>query len=167
MNTLKPPIERIPELVHKLYELVGEFESLFLERKFTPDGHLVGSIGEVLAAHRYQLLLQPASAEGHDAVTTAGKQVQVKATQGQTVALRSEPIHLIVLHLARTGEATEIFNGPGSIAWQNCGAMQKNGQRPIRLSKLKRLMSSVPQDQRIPQKAICLDVIEVSKPNIL
>ena len=38
-------IDCIPELVRDLYKLVAKFEALFPERKFTPDGHLVGSIG--------------------------------------------------------------------------------------------------------------------------
>lgn len=152
MNTDTSPIARVPELIHRLYELVSEFETLFPGRKFTPDGHLVGSIGEVLAAHRYQLQLYQASAEGHDAITSSGQQVQIKATQGKTIALRSEPSYLIVLQLLRSGEAVEVFNGPGSLAWQSCGAMQKNGQRPISLSKLKVLMGSITPGQRIPQR---------------
>jgi len=40
-------------LVKQLYKIVKEFERLFPERRFTPDGHLVGSIGEVIAKHRY------------------------------------------------------------------------------------------------------------------
>ena len=38
--------------VGKLYDLVGQLEHLFPSRSFTLDGHLVGSIGEVLAAER-------------------------------------------------------------------------------------------------------------------
>jgi hypothetical protein len=145
------PVERVPELVRKLYSLVAELEALFPGRAFTPDGHLVGSIGEVIAAYRYSLTLHAASQEAHDAVAPDGRQVQVKATQGTGVALRAEPEHLIVLHLDRYGEATEVFNGPGAVVWSNCGAMQKNGQRPISLSKLRTLMQQVPFAGRVPQ----------------
>ena len=48
-------IEKIPALVQRLYGLVEELEELFPSRRFTPDGHLVGSIGEVLAAFHYDL----------------------------------------------------------------------------------------------------------------
>lgn len=146
------PIERVPELVRRLYALVAEFEALFPGRAFTPDGHLVGSIGEVIAAHRYRLRLHAASSEGHDAVSTEGKQVEIKATQGSSVGLRSEPEQLIVLHLGSSGEAAEVFNGPGRIAWENCGKVQKNGQRPISLSKLRKLMGEVQQAQRVAAK---------------
>jgi hypothetical protein len=85
------PIDLIPELVRSLYAIVGELEGLFPGRKFTPDGHLVGSIGEVLAARLYDLELLPASAERHDAKAPDGRLVQIKATQTKSVGLRSEP----------------------------------------------------------------------------
>jgi len=43
-------VERVPDLVGRLYEIVSELEALFPGRHFTPDGHLVGSLGEVMAA---------------------------------------------------------------------------------------------------------------------
>ena len=150
--TVNPPIDRVPELVRKLYALVAEFESLFPGRAFTPDGHLVGSIGEVVAAYMYGLSLHPASAESHDATAPNGRLVQVKATQGKSVALRAEPEHLVVLLLQQSGEALEVYNGPGALVWQQCGAMQKNGQRPISLTKLRALMTSVQQSKRLPQR---------------
>jgi len=57
-----------------------------------------------------------------------------------------------VLRLTRRGQAIEAFNGPGHLAWEAAGKMQKNGQRSISLSTLERLMRSVPQDARLPQR---------------
>ena len=151
-KSLPHPIDQVPELVRKLYAIVSEFQKLFPGRSFTPDGHLVGSIGEVLAASRYSLVLLPSSNAGHDAKTLDGRQVELKATQGSRVALRSEPEHLIVLHLATDGTATEVFNGPGFLVWSECGKMQKNGQRSISVSKLRKLMNDVPISQRIETK---------------
>ena len=71
-------IEEIPGLVRSLYELVGQLEALFPERRFTLDGHLVGSIGEALAAHQYGLELL-ATAKGHDATAPDNRQVQGQA----------------------------------------------------------------------------------------
>jgi hypothetical protein len=147
---MKPnAIAAVPALVKQLYEIVREFERLFPGRRFTPDGHLVGSIGEVIAAHRYGLNLLPASIEAHDAKTPGGVLVQVKATQGRSVALRAEPNHLLVLQLTPSGEVMEVFNGPGSIAWAECGPMQRNGQRCIGLSKLRTLMAVVKPSVRL------------------
>jgi hypothetical protein len=152
--TMNPEIQavaKVPELVRKLYELVAEFERLFPGRSFTPDGHLVGSIGEVVAAHNYGLTLHAASSESHDATAPNGWLVQVKATQGKSVALRSEPQHLLVLLLHSSGEVEEIYNGPGAPVWAACGARQKNGQRPISLTKLRGLMQGVSQSERLPR----------------
>jgi hypothetical protein len=146
------PIYKVPHLVSRLYTIVAEFETLFPGRKFTPDGHLVGSIGEVIAAHRYGLKLYPASTLAHDAAAPDGRNVEIKATQGLSVAMRAEPEHLIVLHLNKEGHATEVFNGPGVLAWERSGAMQRNGQRAISLFQLKKLMQEVPQVQRLPAR---------------
>lgn len=150
MTTTRFPVDAVPNLVTRLYEIVAELEQLFPGRRFTPDGHLVGSIGEVIAAHRYGLNLREHSTQGHDATTRDGSEVEIKATQGTSVALREEPHHLIVLHLDKAGNATEVYNGPGSTVWNTCGAMQRNGQRAITLTKLRMLMRDVPQGKRLP-----------------
>lgn len=144
------PIESVSKLVGELYRVVQEFERLFPGRRFTPDGHLVGSIGEVMAAHRYGLKLLPHSYRGHDARAPDGSLVEIKATQSSSIGLREEPMHLLVLQLGRGGEVSEVFNGPGSLAWLAAGKMQRNGQRPISLSKLKALMVEVAPASRIP-----------------
>ena len=144
------PIGEIPRLVAELYEIVGHLESYFPGRRFTPDGHLVGSLGEVLAAYHYDLELLPASTETHDAVACDGTMVQIKATQGRSVGIRSEPQHLLVLKILRDGSTEEIFNGPGRVAWKNAGRMQKNGQRQITISKLRQLMTAISNSDRIP-----------------
>lgn len=133
-------IKRIPDLIKDLYSIVDELESHFPGRKFTPDGHLVGSIGEVLVADKYGLELLPASAETHDAKTKDGKMVQIKATQGRSVGIRSEPDHLIVVKIMPDGTIEECYNGEGKTAWEQSGKMQKNGQRSISISKLKEIM---------------------------
>jgi hypothetical protein len=145
------PIDTIPGVVQRLYELVSELEAAFPGRPFTPDGHLVGSLGEVLASHEYDLTLLSCSTECHDAQTRTGTLVQIKATQGRTVALRAQPDHLLVILLKRDGTIEEIYNGPGHLAWQHCGRPQKNGQSPISVNKLRRLMKDVPEPERLPK----------------
>lgn len=145
MNTNR---KKIPALVKRLYAIVAELESLFPGRKFTPDGHLVGSIGEVIAAHEYGLTLLNSSAEIHDA--RQGKRlIQIKATQVKYIGLGSEPQYLLVLKLLKDGTTEEIYNGPGAPVWRNAGPMQKNGHRLIRLPKLCTLMKSVKETQKI------------------
>ena len=151
---MKEAIEAVPLLVKELYAIVRNLEDHFPGRKFTLDGHLVGSIGEVLAAYHYNLVLFAASSETHDAQCPEGRKVQVKATQGRSVGLRAEPEHLLVLKLESDGNVSEVFNGPGDLAWSNAGAMQKNGQRPISVSKLRFLMDRVAEDDRLVRRSV-------------
>jgi len=45
--------ERLPEIIREIYRLVADLEAMFPSRHFTPDGPMVGSIGEALAAYYY------------------------------------------------------------------------------------------------------------------
>lgn len=132
-------MNRTAEIIREIYRLVDELEALYPGRKFTPDGHLVGSIGEAYAAERYGLALLPASATTHDAVDADGHHYQIKATGGSSIGIRACPDNLLVLKLHRDGSLTEAYNGPGQPAWDAAGRMQKNGQRTISLSKLRGL----------------------------
>jgi len=58
---------KLPKPVADIYRAVDELSRAYPGRKFTLDGHLVGSIGEVVAAEALGLTLYPASHPGHDA----------------------------------------------------------------------------------------------------
>lgn len=128
----------ITDKITELFNITKELEKLYPGRKFTIDGHLVGSIGEVLVADKFNLTLLPNSTKTHDAVDNEGKYYQIKTTQTNRISLSSEPIMLIVVKLNPDGSWDVIYNGPGKPVWDNSGKMQKNGQRPISLSKIKK-----------------------------
>lgn len=142
-------LEKLTEKIKELYSIVNELEDEFPGRHFTPDGHLVGSIGEVLAASYYGLKLLPASSKTHDAISKDGKMVQIKATQIERVSLSSKPEYLVILKILQSGKADEIYNGPGQQVWEATGKMQKNGQKSISLSKVKSLMNDVQLSDRL------------------
>lgn len=144
-------VKQVAPLVKELYLIVQQLENLFPGRHFTPDGHLVGSIGEVLAAYRYNLELFQASNETHDAKASDGRMIQIKATQGRSIGLSSEPEFLIVLKILEDGTSEEVYNGPGDLPWNRAGKQQKNGQRNIAVTTLKRLMDEVDSNSRIPR----------------
>ena len=143
--------DRLPEIISELYQVVRELEEMFPERHFTPDGHLVGSIGECLAAYHYGLELLPASSLGADAVKGRIR-VEIKATQAGRIGIRSKPEHLLVLQLDKQGSFKEIYNGPGSKVWEEVAGkpVPSNGQYQISLTKLKSLMELVPEEERMP-----------------
>lgn len=138
-------------LVQQLYATVDQLESLFPGRHFTPDGHMVGSIGECLVAEAYQLTLMTASNKGYDAVSQCGKRVEIKATQATSAAFRSEPEHTIVIQIKRDGTFDEIFNGPGDVVWNQFSDKPppSNGQYQISLNKLRALQLTIDKSQQL------------------
>jgi len=107
---------RIPAIITSLYALVDELETLFPERRFTLDGHLVGSIGEIAAKYFYNLKLLPIGNQNFDALTLDEnrKSVQIKLTAGDAVSLadyQDHPDLLIVLKIDRKSGFSEIYNG--------------------------------------------------------
>ena len=150
-ETGRRPTAVVPDVVRQLCALVAQLGEVFPERSFTLDGHLVGSIGEVLAAEKYGLQLLSMTSEKHDAETTDGRLVQIKTTQGTSVGLRSEPDYLLVLKLCPNGSIDEVYNGPGALAWGAAGKPQRNGQSAIRVTKLRTLMGNVSKADQIPR----------------
>ena len=138
---------KLQSLVKQLYSAVKELEEMFPGRHFTPDGHMVGSLGECLVADAYDLELRTASNKGYDAVTADGLEVEIKATQSESVAFRSNPSYTIVIKLFPDGTFDEIYNGPGHLVWdQFIGKrLPSNGQYQISLTKLRKLNNDVPQ----------------------
>ncbi len=146
--------KRFPELIRELYAVVKQLEEMFPNRPFTPDGHMVGSLAECFAEYYYGLSLYGCSNRGHDA-HVEGRKVEIKATQGDRVALRSGPERLLVFRLFKDGSFEEVYNGPGAPVWALVGGRSRpsNGQFQVSLTQLRKLMQSVPQEQRLKRVA--------------
>lgn len=132
----------LPPEVAEIYDAVARLEAKYPGRKFTPDGHLVGSIGEVIAAEAFGLELLAASNAAHDARSSDGRLVQVKLTAGKSVSLNGNCDWLLVLKIASHTTAELVYFGAGQQVWDICGPMQKNGQRRVSLSKLRGLSAT-------------------------
>jgi hypothetical protein len=126
---------KLPAPVADIYRAVAELELLYPGRPFTLDGHLPGSIAEVIAAEHFGLTLYPASKPGHDAFDANGD-VQIKWTAGNAISMYADCDRLIVLRVV-SREGVEIFyDDKGGPAWAAAGKPQKNGQRKVGLAKL-------------------------------
>ena len=140
------------EKVKQLITIVNELESEFEGRTFTLDGHLVGSIGEVLAAYYYGLELLPPSAKTHDAISEDGRNIQIKLTQISRVLITSEPDYLIVLFLdKKTGQVFEVYNGLGKEPWDTSYLQEQHNNHYMRLSTLVQLDTHVQYNEKIKQ----------------
>lgn len=147
--------EDFREQVRNIYRAVNALEAMFPGRPFTPDGHMVGSLGECLVADAYKLTLMPPSNEGYDAVTKEGKKIEIKATQAKSVAFRSCPEHTIIIRIKKDGTFEEFFNGPGEVIWRQFEGKKRpsNGQYQISLDRVAALNAMIPEAERVPRNA--------------
>ena len=145
----------LTSIINELYALTTRLEKMYPGRHFTPDGHLVGSIGEVFAAERYGISLFTAGCETHDGKAPDGRLVQIKATQRRSVGIYEEPDFLLVLSIDSEGRLTEVYNGPGRPVWQLVSGRKrpKTGQYQVSLARLRRLNEGVSPEERIPPVA--------------
>ncbi len=138
----------LPTAVAKIYKAVEELEREFPGRPFTPDGHLVGSIGEVMAREVFGFELYPPSNKGHDAKCKTRGDVEVKITAGKSVSFYSDCNHLIVLRIVSPSEGEVVYDGAGAPVLQLAGKIQKNGQRRASLGKIRQLASQLKGNAR-------------------
>lgn len=138
-------VEQIPMLISDLMKTTGRLNSLFKGRPFTPDGHLVGSIGEVVAEYIYDLKLEACSTPGFDARTSDNRTVEIKLTgaKGRSFAIRwsagttnQPPDILLCLQLTTEG-FKEIYNGDFPLNLLADKKTQNNGQISLTLNSLR------------------------------
>lgn len=134
--------------VQKLIRIVNELEEEFPGRHFTLDGHLVGSIGEVMAVYYYGIELYTASAVAHDGEVN-GRKVQIKISQQDDIVINHEPEYLIVLYLNKGGNIYEVYNGPGKMPWESASKRDSHNNRHMRVNKLMELDDKVNVEDRI------------------
>ncbi len=136
---------KLPPEVIEIYRIVSDLERKYPGRRFTPDGHMVGSIGEVIAAEAFGLRLFRGSFPGHDAIDPEGRNVQIKLTGGSIAALQATCDRLLVMRIMSDRMHAEvIYNGDGAPVWQAAGPMRKNGQRSISVKKLRKMSETNP-----------------------
>ena len=144
-------VEQVPALIGELLRVTNHLNRMFEGRPFTPDGHLVGSIGEVVAEYIYGLKLAPCSTPRVDAYTNDDRSVQIKLTgeRGTSYGIRwsngdedLQPDILICLKLTERG-FVEIYNGLFPLALLSGRKDQKNGQVSLPVSRLSDLNPSL------------------------
>lgn len=132
-------VGRIEKLIRKFSKTVSELDEVCKavepKRHFTLDGHLVGSIGEVVAQYYYDITLEQSSVAKYDAHHNS-KKVQIKTTQRSSVTLQHGDGYLIVLHMSAEGVFSEVYNGLASYPWKE---IEENKSKRISLRKLAKL----------------------------
>ncbi|WP_264522378.1 DUF6998 domain-containing protein [Flavobacterium sp. N1994] len=136
--------KELQKIIVELWEIVNRLEKNYFEdgKKFTIDGHLLGSIGEVYAKEKFKLTLYNNSAKTHDAIDeVTKKEYQIKITQRNKVGLRHEPKNLIVIQIDKTGMPNIIYNGNGEPVW-NLIKNKKAEQKFISIKQLEKIKAN-------------------------
>lgn len=126
------------EFIREVFANCAELSKRF-GRPVSPDGHLVGSLGEIYAREKLGLVLMEPSNEGFDARTPDGVPVEIKSTTKNSISLSNSGTKsdvLVVVKFDETGQGRIVYNGPSSVAWELASKPQKNGQRRLSISKL-------------------------------
>jgi hypothetical protein len=148
----------IPEAVGQLLAIVDRLRDAYKtqNKQFTLDGRLIGDIGEVLAEEAYDITLFDDLQKHHDATCTDGRLVQIKATMKESLTFPVDhiPLYYIGLKIHSNGTFTEIFNGPGAVAWESVKNRKptKTNLHSVSLSALTKLNANVFVCDRIPKR---------------
>lgn len=142
----RPRRVAMPEPVAAMFEAIKVLEQKYPRRKFTLDGHLAGSIGEVIAAEALNLELHP----GTD-TDDAGADVQIKLTDGRAIAMHGPSQRLVVMRVVSPQEAEIVYDGPGQPAWDEASKPGKDGQRVVSLARLRKFAATNAPRPRCPR----------------
>jgi len=142
--------KRFSDLLKQIYSAVAGLEQMFPGRHFTPDGHMVGSIGEALASYHYGIELYKPGHPVFDGKKD-GKEIQIKATQKHSVAVKPGGGTLLVLRLEQDGAFEEIYNGNADRVWKSLShrKLSKAGEISISLKQLRKLQADVQKVEKI------------------
>ena len=131
-----------------------------LGRDFTPLQVLVGGLGEILAAEKYDLELRPPKTDimdVFDAIDSSGRNIRIRCDLTDTTAVHQDATGgmLLVLKLLPDATIGEIFNGPMSAAHQLTKGRKADGSGLVKLdhSELRALMKSVRTSVTIPLRS--------------
>lgn len=128
-------------------------------RLFTPDGRMVGDIGEVIAGVFYQVKLHNVGRHDWDG-TYNSRNVQIKATGGKDTYLKEPPKESFVDSLLmifkidrKSGEYELIYNGDIQRVWNELKNKKPDvtGAKIISLDRLRELQKSVHPKNIIPK----------------
>ncbi|GHV61017.1 hypothetical protein FACS1894195_0850 [Bacteroidia bacterium] len=126
--------------IQSLWKIVSRLETEYKDdkRKFTLDGHFLGSLGEVYAKEEFHLELLTNSEKAHDAIDKNGDKYQIKITQRDKVGIRYAPDNLIVIAINKEGLPETIYKGKGKLVWDLI-KHKKQLQKTISIKQLKEL----------------------------
>lgn len=138
-------IKQFREAIKDLYLSVAKLQVAFPDKPFTPDGRMVGDIGEAIAALKFNVVLDKKLRRHWDGyrVDSLGKkhEVQIKATQKDETYLKKPPYEgdLIVFKIFSSGEWECCYDGKIMRVWNSLARLKPDstGAKFIKLARLR------------------------------
>lgn len=128
----------VNNLIRTVFDACAKL-TLLTGRPVSPDGHLVGTLGEIVASEALDLELMPPSNDGYDATDSQGRKVEIKTTTRRSIGIANKGTaaeRLVVVTLNERGTGQVVYDGPIQTALDMAGPPRANGQRTLALSKL-------------------------------
>jgi len=140
-------LAQLKKAIIDLYSVVAKLHSVFPDRKFTPDGRMVGDIGEAIASIKFGVITDKKSKKNWDGyrIDSFGKRhdIQIKTTQKDETYLKNPPHEggLIVFKIFNDGEWERCYDGPIKKVWNSLSKKKPDntGAKIIKLNKLKEI----------------------------
>ncbi len=156
--SIKPIVLPLPKAVIDLWKsqqkLAKHYEHTGL--KFTLDGRIVGDIAEALALEHFDLKLPPQRTKGVDALTQAGKTVQIKASglknKGPAFTPGTGVAHYLIFFQFNfeASSATVFYNGLEEPVRRELLPKSWAGTKVVNLSKLGDLAQRLESSDALP-----------------
>ena len=139
--------------IASIYEIANELGREFNISRCTPDGHLLGAIGQIAAKIAFGLQFGSDKKEHNCSWSDQNRiiNVQVRCTGRGSVAIRKEPEYLIALEISETGKIYLLYNGPGEYVWERI-KHQKQAQKNASRNQLTEARYEVSPKIQIPIK---------------
>lgn len=136
---------QLKSAVKNLYLSVEKLHSAFPNKPFTPDGRMVGDIGEAIASLKFNVVLDEKLKKHWDGyrIDSAGnkRDVQIKTTQRDETYLKKPPQDgdLLVFKIDRGGGWKCCYDGPILRVWDSLIGQKPDdtGAKFVKLNKLK------------------------------
>jgi len=151
-------VNEFKKKIAAIYKIANELGQEYNITNCTPDGHLLGAIGQIAAKIAFGLSFG-SDVEEHNCTWSDRKRcldIQVRCTGRGSIAIRKEPEYLIALEISETGKIYLLYNGPGRYVWERI-KHQKQRQKYASKNQLKDALLDVNPLSQIPIKQNLFD----------
>ena len=159
--------DALSSAIREMFEAQRGLQRVFPKRLFTPDGRMIGDIGEAIAEIDFQVTVDPKSRKHWDGRREDGcsgcPDVQVRATQKDETYVKESPDDgcLLVFRIFPDGSWECCYNGSTARVWRSLASRKADGTNAkfIKLDELRKLNKLVKDGERVAARQDMIEVI--------